>query len=239
MIDGLPGEFGPLRTLDVELRRKRRRMYAGAALIGVVAAAVAIPVFALGQGGSGGSTVVNGNAVAIIDPGSNKVTGQVTVGNTPEALAVGGGNLWVANTGDMNVTHVDLASGKPVHADLVPGVPLSLAVASNAVWVVSKRGDDGTPVLSKIDPRFDTVGPGRPLPNDPGGEASVTAGSDGVWVATEGRLQRFDAAGKPSAARSIRATARRVSRSARARSGPPTSVRQQRRPNRPGRRGRR
>ncbi len=69
VIDGLPGAFGPLKTLDVELRRKRRRMYAGAALIGVVAAAVAIPVFALGQGGSGGSTVVSGNAVAIIDPG--------------------------------------------------------------------------------------------------------------------------------------------------------------------------
>ena len=196
LIDGLPGAFGPLKTLDVELRRKRRRTYAGAALIGVVAAAVAIPVFALGQGGSGATTVVNGNAVAIIDAGSNKVTGQVAVGDTPEALAAGGGNLWVANTGDMNVTHVDLASGKSVHVDLVPGVPLSLAVASHAVWVVSRRSD-GTPVLSRIDPRFDTAGAGRPLPNDPGGDASVTAGSNGVWVATEGRIQRFDGAGNP------------------------------------------
>jgi class 3 adenylate cyclase len=56
VIEGLPGEFGPLRTLDVELKRKRRRMYAGAAAIGAVTAAVAIPVFALGQG-SGSSSV--------------------------------------------------------------------------------------------------------------------------------------------------------------------------------------
>ena len=31
IIDGLPSEFGPLHTLDVELRRKRRRMYVGSA----------------------------------------------------------------------------------------------------------------------------------------------------------------------------------------------------------------
>ncbi len=31
---GLPGQFAPLNTLDVELRRKRWRMYGGAALVG-------------------------------------------------------------------------------------------------------------------------------------------------------------------------------------------------------------
>ena len=35
VIEGLDSEFAPLKTLDVELARKRRRMYAGAALIGV------------------------------------------------------------------------------------------------------------------------------------------------------------------------------------------------------------
>src|SRR5207247_82953 len=66
VIEGLASEFKPLRTLDVELKRKRRRMYAGAALIGAAAAAVAIPVFALGQGGSGGSGVkVSPNSIAV------------------------------------------------------------------------------------------------------------------------------------------------------------------------------
>ena len=74
-IDGLQNEFAQLRTLDVELRRKRRRMYIGSALIGVVAAAVAIPVFAFGQGGSDRGVTVEGNAVAVIDPDSNRVDG--------------------------------------------------------------------------------------------------------------------------------------------------------------------
>jgi hypothetical protein len=34
VIEGLESEFGRVNTLDVEFRRKRRRMYAGAALIG-------------------------------------------------------------------------------------------------------------------------------------------------------------------------------------------------------------
>ena len=68
VIDGLDNEFGPLKTLDVELKRRRRRMYAGSALIGVIAAAVAIPVFALGEGGSGGGVTVRGDGVAVIDP---------------------------------------------------------------------------------------------------------------------------------------------------------------------------
>ena len=69
VIEGLESDFGPLNTLDVALARKRRRMYAGSALIGVVAAAVAIPVFAFAQGGSSGGVTTQGNAVAVIDPG--------------------------------------------------------------------------------------------------------------------------------------------------------------------------
>ena len=98
VIDGLPSEFGPLNTFDVELRRKRRRMYVGSALIGVLAAAVAIPVFALGQGNGGGSANVAPNSVAIIDPASNRVVGDVSnVGGRPKSIAFGEGAVWVAN----------------------------------------------------------------------------------------------------------------------------------------------
>ena len=197
VIEGLPGAFGPLKTLDVELRRKRRRMYAGAALIGVVAAAVAIPVFALGQGGSGGSTVVSGNAVAIIDPGSNKVSGQVPVGVAPASLAVGAGGLWVANSSDKTVTHIDLASGKFVaNVPLAGDVPLSLAATPNAVWMAGQQ-PDGSPVLVKIDPHFDTAGPARKLPGVASGALGVAVGRGAVWVVSGGgQLDRFDSAGR-------------------------------------------
>ncbi len=197
VIDGLPGAFGPLKTLDVELRRRRRRMYAGAALIGVVAAAVAIPVFALGQGGSSGSMVVGGNAVAIIDPGSNRVSGQVPVGVAPAALAVGGGGLWVANSSDKTVTHIDLASGRFVgNVPLAGDVPLDMAATPNAVWIVSHQ-PDGAPGLVKIDPHFDTAGPARKLPGSAYGEMGIAVGRGDIWVVSEGgQLDRFDSTGK-------------------------------------------
>src|SRR5262249_24562260 len=89
VIEGLPGNFGPLRTLEVELKRKRRGMYAGAALIGVAAAAVAIPVFALGQGGSGSDVTVAPDSVAVIDPKTNRVIDDIDVGARPAEIVSG------------------------------------------------------------------------------------------------------------------------------------------------------
>ena len=108
IVEGLQSEFAQLKTLDVELQRKRRRMYAGAALIGVLAAAVAIPVFAFGQGSGDGGVRVNGNAVAIIDPNTNSVVDQVpNVGSRPASIAYGSGSLWVANLDDQTVARID------------------------------------------------------------------------------------------------------------------------------------
>ena len=107
VIEGLQSEFGQLKTLDVELARKRRRLYAGAALIGVLAAAVAIPVFALGSGGGGGGSAnVPPNSLAIIDPQSDKVTGSVATGIRPGSLAAGFGSIWVANGDDETLSRI-------------------------------------------------------------------------------------------------------------------------------------
>ena len=104
--EGLPSQFAPLKTLDVEVRRKRRRMYAGAALVGLLIAAIAIPVFALDEGSEGGATV-EPNSVAIIDSGSNAVVGSVPVGIRPVGVATGEGSVWVANTDDKTVSRID------------------------------------------------------------------------------------------------------------------------------------
>ena len=146
-----------------------------------------------------GRTVVGGNAVAIIDPGSNRVSGQVPVGVAPAALAVGAGGLWVANTdaSDPSVTHIDLASGRLVgNVSLAGDVPLGVAATSNAVWMVGRQ-PDGSPVLVKIDPHFDTAGPARTLPGSASGGMGVAVGRGDVWVVSEGgQLDRFDSAGK-------------------------------------------
>ena len=161
-----------------------------------VVAGSAVAVFALGDHSAPGATIT-GNEVAIIDPGSNRVTGQVAVGVAPAALGLGNGSLWVANTVDQSVSRIDLASRTVVHAVPVGGVPVSLAVGRSAVWVVRRRSD-GFPELIKIDPRFDVVGPGRRVVHgEPWAAARVAADAEAVWVAAEaGSLERLDPGGK-------------------------------------------
>ncbi len=159
VIEGLESDFGPLNTLDVALARKRRRMYAGSALIGVVAAAVAIPVFAFAQGGSSSGVTTQGNAVAVIDPSSNRVTEGIPVGARPGSIASGSGSIWVANLDDQSVSRIDPATRSVTrtlagcrHADRACSLP-----AVPPGW--SGSNPTGASVdVRRIDPRFNTVG---------------------------------------------------------------------------------
>ena len=156
VIEGLQSDFAQLNTLDVELRRKRRRMYAGSALIGVVAAAVAIPVFALGQGGGGGGLTVEGNAVAEIDPGSNTVVGQVpNVGARPgRSLSARARSGWpTLTTRPSRVWIPRHARPRALHREM----PERTCRPTDAVWAVSSTPAQPFGVLTRIDPRFDVV----------------------------------------------------------------------------------
>ncbi len=195
VIDGLQNEFAQLKTLDVELARKRRRMYAGAALIGVVAAAVAIPVFALGQGSSGGVVTVQGNAVALIDPGSNRVVGQVpNVGARPASIAYGSGSLWVANLDDQTVARINPDTRTIERTVAVEDTPTGLATSPAAVWVVGSNATSASVTVRRIDPDFNTVSARTPIGNVViGGPGSVAAAGRTVWVApSSGLLSRLD-----------------------------------------------
>ncbi len=187
-IDGLPSEFGPLKTLDVELARRRRRMYVGSALIGVLAAAVAIPVFAFGQGDGGGSAEVAPNSVAIIDPASNDVVGSIqNVGGRPWSIAVGEGAVWVANYDEKSLARIDLTT-HAVDRTPLELTPTGVAVGAGAVWVahgllgsVSRVDGDGS-VVETIDDA---------APRASGGSIAVGEGS--VWfVSAGGVLAKID-----------------------------------------------
>jgi YVTN family beta-propeller protein len=180
VIEGLPSDFGQLKTLDVELRRKRRRLYAGAALIGVLAAAVAIPVFALGQG-SGGGANVEPNSVAMIDTESTRVVGSVHVGIRPSPVAVGAGAVWVGNLDDRTLSQID-PSTRTVQKYVSLGVtPTGLATGAGAVWIAN--GILGT--VSRYDPSVDAVG--EPiLVTFRGTLGSVAFHAGEVWAAFSG-----------------------------------------------------
>ncbi|MEP6910414.1 MAG: ABC transporter substrate-binding protein [Actinomycetota bacterium] len=192
-VEGLRSEFAQLRTLDVELRRKRRRMYAGSALIGVLAAAVAIPIFAFGQGGSGGRLTVEGNAVVEIDPHTNKVVGQVPVGTRPASISYGSGSLWVANLDDQTVSRIDPATRSVKRNLPVEDTPTGLATSPGAVWVVGSNATRPSVTVRRIDPQFDSVSSTTRIGNVvPGGPGSVAARGSTVWAApSSGLLSRL------------------------------------------------
>ena len=187
-IDGLPSEFGPLNTLDVELKRRRRRMYVGSALIGVLAAAVAIPVFAFGQGNGGGSANVAPNSVAIIDTASNDVVGSISnVGGRPSSIAVGEGAVWVANEDERSLARIDPPS-LAVQRTPLELTPTGVAVGGGAVWVahgilgsVSRVGTDGVviAIISDAAPRAS--------------DGAIAVGDGAVWfVSASGVIAKID-----------------------------------------------
>ena len=181
VIEGLQSDFAALKTLDVELARKRRRMYAGAALIGVLAAAVAIPVFALGQG-SGGGTVVAPNSVAVIDPDSNRVSGAVPVGIRPATIAAGDGTVWVANYDDETLSRIDPDTRAVQQYVSLPRTPTGLATGAGAVWVANGL----TGEVTRVDPGPPAVA-GDPFNASFRGTAgSVTVGEGAVWATFSG-----------------------------------------------------
>jgi YVTN family beta-propeller protein len=193
VIEGLRSNFAPLKTLDVDLARKRRRMYAGAALIGVLAAAVAIPVFALGQGSSGGSANVAPNSVAVIDAASNRVVRSVeNVGITPSAIAVGAGSVWVANLGAKTVSRLD-----PATRSLQATIPLDatatgIAVGAGSVW--TGNGILGT--VTRIDPSVSSVSATIEDVAPRSSAGTIAIGEGAVWfVSGIGILAKIDPAG--------------------------------------------
>jgi YVTN family beta-propeller protein len=189
VVEGLPSNFGQLKTLDVELSRKRRRMYAGAALIGVLAAAVAIPVFALGQG-SGGGTTAAPNSVAIIDPESNTVTGSVPVGIRPSSITTGEGSVFVANTEDETVSRIDAGTRELIRTISVGEYPSDVAVADGSAWValgasnqlrriVLERNEAEEPFRATPAVEYGPIGGSLPCARS---RTSLTVGGGAFWV---------------------------------------------------------
>jgi hypothetical protein len=104
--EGLDQQFPRIRTAAV--RPLYRRPLVIGATAGVLAAAVAIPIFAL-AGGSGGGTAlasVDDNAVGVVDAGSRTLNAQATGIEAPQGVTSGAGAIWVSS-GNGTVAKVD------------------------------------------------------------------------------------------------------------------------------------
>jgi YVTN family beta-propeller protein len=210
-IEGLAGEFPPLKTLErqpaeapfagreAELAQAaeaavRRRRFLGrrpillaALAAAVVASAVTIPLFALGGGSAKVLERISPNAVGLIDPGTNAIVGEVPTGASPGGVAVSEGAIWVAHGSGQTVTRIDPGS-RTIRDEIPVGSgPSGIAVGAGSVWVANSL--DGT--VSRIDPGTNTVVDTIEVGNGPGG---IAVGLGSVWVANAGdqTISRID-----------------------------------------------
>ena len=155
----------------------RRRGLLAAVLMAVIAASVAIPIFAFGRDGSAVKSIeaAAGNSVGSIDPVSNRLMANVDIDTTPTGVAVSEGAVWVTNASDGTVTRIDPATRIVRQTIHVGRGPSGIAVGGGAVWVINGR--DGT--VSRVDPGTNLVVQTIAVGNAPAG---IAVGAGAVWV---------------------------------------------------------
>lgn len=144
----------------------------------VLAAGVAVSAYALTRD-SGQGLAAAPNSVVKIDAKTNRIVSVVAAGRRPAAVTAVGRDLWVANSLDDTLTHVDLGSGETRTRGGFE-YPTSLVAEGNRVWV----GNNSRGVLVAIDSASGTVS--ERLQIRAAAAATFLAyGADSIWISEE------------------------------------------------------
>jgi YVTN family beta-propeller protein len=184
-----PPETAPVPVLERERPRteapapaaapghRRRRTIAVGALAGVIAAAVAIPLFAFGGDGRRANLrEAPGNIVGVLDPGSGDPKGTVELPAPPTAVAARGALVWAASADANAVYAIDPETNTRQETIPVGNAPGGIAVGGGYVWVTNSLAR----TVSQIDPGSQRELQAIPVGNGPTG---VAEGGGYVWVA--------------------------------------------------------
>ena len=162
----------------VERRSWKRRAVILTALTGVIAAAVAVPLFAFSSGGSR-ATQLDGNAVGAVSESTGHIFAAIPLSASPDAIAAGAGSIWAAMFDRGIVSRINPATNTVQQTIPTPGGPAALTVGGGFVWVADTLA--GT--VARIDPRANggkVVGKPIRVGNTPSG---IAYGLGAVWVA--------------------------------------------------------
>jgi peptide/nickel transport system substrate-binding protein len=157
--------------------RRRRVIVASAAAV-ILAVATAVAVVAT-HGQKSSLKGLPPNSVGLIRA-DGSLHDAVPVGQSPTAITVAAGSVWVANGGSNTVMRIDPRAHVVIREIPVGANPVAIAATSSDVWVVNAA--DGT--VDRINTSVNRV-VGRPIKvgNQPG---AIAAGPSGVWVANTG-----------------------------------------------------
>ena len=181
------GADGVVLRIDPEVNEVVKRIstvkvgsLAGGSPAGVSVAATNDAVWAV----SGGNFSVP--QVFRIDPATNLARPFVATGNTPTAVAIGFGDLWVSDSFENTVTRVD-PTGVVVAPIPVGHGPIAIAVGADAVWVADSLDDR----VVRIDPETNSVIETIPVGRSP---SSIAVEAESVWVGNrhDGTVSQID-----------------------------------------------
>jgi YVTN family beta-propeller protein len=158
--------------------------------IEVTASALGTQSGAVGIGAGSVWAAYEDSTLARIDPSDIRVTGTSFAGAAPAGVVVGGGSVWVANTGEATVSRFNPLTFEegPLRSPSVGRRPTGIAFAEGAIWVASSADD----VVTRIDPGTYAVTT-IPVGDKP---MAIAVGAGAVWVASAaaGTVSRIDPA---------------------------------------------
>jgi DNA-binding SARP family transcriptional activator/ABC-type branched-subunit amino acid transport system substrate-binding protein len=202
-------------------RRLRRRRVGLLVAGGCVLAAGAAAVLAVTGGGT--PQARGGNEVAAIGASTGQHLSYTGVGTTPGNVVFGDGGVWVLNSDDRTITHIDPATRRVVKTFATTGEPTDLAAGDGALWVGSASAGKGliergatTVAVSRVDPTSTAVTNTAHLPGPSGdhapgqtfGVSAIAVGRRAVWaVDPDGSISRIEPATGSLVARVEHATA--------------------------------
>ena len=174
--------------LAKRLRIGRRLLLAGAVLLAVAVAAAGVLELTEDGGSAGGLSEVAPNSVAVLDPGSNRIVGQVPIPGQPSLVAAAGGPVWVGDT-SRTLSRIGGRALSISKVVAVNAMPWDLVATHDAVWLLD--GERGS--LVKVDAAYGSVAERVRLPAAGRVGAGVDVGADAVWIAQgTARLLKLD-----------------------------------------------
>jgi DNA-binding beta-propeller fold protein YncE len=188
------GEEERTKPISEKRRLPSRRLFALAAALGLVIAAAVVAAVRESSGSSSVPVRLAGDSVAVIDPATDTIVGEIPVGGKPAGPAVGEESVWVGNRDRDTLLEIDPRSRDVVQTIGLGVTPTDVEVGAGSVWVLSDWA------VLRVDPATNDVVDRVPLPRGtgPGRWSHMEVGGNAVFVCTcadgPGSVIRIDAA---------------------------------------------
>lgn len=148
----------PSRAVARAWRRPGRRVLAGVVVL-AAAAAAAFLAFGREPGSEPGPASARGGLLVALDAATGARVRQIAVGDTPTAIAVGEGAVWLIDANARTVSRVD-AESEDIDTFATGATPTDVAVGAGAVWLGRGARLAGSQFAGPVATSLERVDPG-------------------------------------------------------------------------------